>query len=253
MANKNKNKVKAPISLIIALAVEVLLLVLIALILMVALLGVFLPFLPGIFFLGLAVGIYTLVLKSNFNNISSRFHPKLLTWRENFLNLKIMKKPMGIIKAIKKKKIEKEKTEILKYGLVLLGFNVALILAFLFGFIGTSVLVSLLNIQGLIIAFVPLFIIFIFSACSAVIWFRFGVILGGIFKKRKVINSSIVVLISVLPLLVFLVLLSGILGLVGGLDNEILAITFLGVLLMSILSAVFELLIITFGAITTIK
>jgi len=250
---KNKDKGQTPISLIIAISVEIIVLILIVIVLIIALLGVFLPVLPAIFFIGLAAGLYTLILKSNFNKITSRFHPKLLILRDKILNLKITKKSMGIIKNIKKKKQEKEKAEILKHGLVLLGFNVSLILAFLFGLIGVSLLVGILNFQGLMIAFVPLFIIFIFAGCSAVVWFRFGIILGGHFKKRKVLNASLVVLISVLPLLVFLVLLSGILSAAGGLDSEILAVTFLGVLLMSILSAVFELLIVSFGAIITIK
>ena len=168
---------------------------------------------------------------------------------------------MGVVKKIKKRnpfnfaqgRQEKAKEQILKHGLVLFGFNTALVLAFFFGFIGLSVLGTLFNLQGIFLAFIPLLVIFLFAGGSAVVWYRFGQILGVHFKKRKVVNSALVVLISILPLLVILVLFSGIISLAGGFSNQLLAVTFLGLVLMSILSAVFELLIVSLGVMTTAK
>ena len=161
---------------------------------------------------------------------------------------------MGLIKAIKKRKQKKEKEEILKHGLVLAGFNIALTLAFFFGLIAVSILASLLGLSGLLFfAFIPLLVIFLFAGSSAVIWYRFGQILAGHFKKRKIVNSALVVLVSILPLLTVLLLFSGIINLAGGFTGELAIFMFLGFLLMSILAAVFELLIVSLGVITRVK
>jgi hypothetical protein len=151
------------------------------------------------------------------------------------------------------KKEQKVKEEILKNGLILLGFNAALTLAFLFGFTSLSFLVLLLSSAGIIAAFVPLVVIFVFAGASAVMWYRFGQILGSRFKDKKILNSSLTVLISVLPMLLLLVLFSGIINLAGGFSDELIVGAFLGMILMSVLSAAFELLLVCLGAITVQK
>ena len=160
---------------------------------------------------------------------------------------------MGLINKIKNRKQEKIKEQILKHGLILLGFNVALVLAFFFGFIAISILVRLLNLPIIIFAFAPLLVIFLFAGFSAIVWFRFGQILGLQFKKRKILNTTLVVLISVLPMLVILLLFSGIISIAGGFTNALVALTFLTFILMSVLSVAFELIVVSIGVITTIK
>lgn len=246
-------KINIPFTLIFALAIEVLLLILIAIILLLALVGIFLPFLPGLFFVGLAIGIYTLMMKAGYTKISSRAHPHFFYLRDKIINLKITKKIMAITRVLTKRKEEKAKEEILKNGLILLGFNSALILAFIFGFLFISVTASLLRLQGVLLAFAPLLLIFVFAGGSAIVWYRFGQILGGHFKKKKTLNSALVVLISVLPFLALLILLSTFITFIGGDLGRFLAMIFLGFLLMSVLSAVFEVLIVSLGVMTSPK
>ncbi len=239
--------------IIFALGVETLILIFIFLVLIVGVLGIFLPFLPGLVLFGIAAGIYSLLIKSNYGILTPKIHRHLLFNRDKFFGLKITKKIMGLIKNFKNRKKEKVKEEILKNGLILLGFNLALVFAFFFGFVCLSLLGSLLAIEGVLIAFIPLVVIFIFAGGSALVWFRFGQILSSHFKEKKVLNSALVVLISILPLLLILILFSTILSITGGFNSEILVITFLGFLLMSILAAVFELLVVSFGVMTPLK
>lgn len=241
------------IPIIFALGVETLVLIFIFLVLAVGVLGIFLPFLPGLVLLGIGAGVYSLLIRSNYGVLTPKIHRHLLFNRDKFFGLKITKKIMGLIKNFKNRKQEKVKEEILKNGLILLGFNLALIFAFFFGFICFSLLGSLLLVGEVFAAFIPLVVIFILAGGSALVWFRFGQILSLRFKKKKVLNSTLVVLISILPLLLILILLSAILSFSGGFNSGILVITFLGFLLMSILAAVFELLVVSFGVMAPLK
>jgi len=241
------------IPIIFALGIESIILIFILLILIIGVLGIFLPFLPGLVLFGIAAGVYSLLIKSNYGIITPKIHRHFIFNRDKFFGLKITKKIMGLIKNFKSRKKEKVKEEILKNGMILLGFNLALVFAFFFGFIFVSLLGSLLAVEGTLAAFIPLVVIFVFAGGSTLVWFRFGQILSPHFKKKKVLNSALIVLISILPLLVILILFSAILSISGGFTSEILVITFLGFLLMSVLAAVFELLVVSFGVMTTIK
>jgi len=248
-----KIKMKPQTPLILTLIVETFLLILVFIVVFVGVLGIFLPILPGVVLVGVGIGLYSLLIKSDYSKITPRFHRFAVKRRDKIFKLKITQNFMGLIKKAKKRNGEKVKEEILRHGLVLLGFNTALIFAFLFGFIGLSLIASLFQWRGLVIAFIPLLIIFVFAGSSAVIWYRFGQILGNHLKKRKVINSALVVLISILPLLVVLMLLSAMISSVGGFASEIIVVVFLGFVLMSILAAVFELLIVSLGMMTKVK
>lgn len=240
-------------SLIIALMVEAVLLILIFLVMIVGIMGVFLPFLPGLFIFGLAAGIYSLLVKKGYGRVTPKIHLRVVRIGNFLSNLEIIKKIMFSINIFKKKRQVKALEEILKNGLILFGFNLALILIFLFGFFGVSLLIKIFDWQGLAVAFVPLLSLFIFAASSALVWFRFGQLLSGHFKDKKVVNGSLVVLISVLPILALIILFSSAIGLVGGFANEFLAVAFLSFFLMSVLAAVFEMLVVSLGIITTIK
>jgi len=241
---------KEGIILVLTLIIELILLFLVGVLFLFALVGTFLPVIPGIIFLGLGIALYLLVLNDKRSQIAPRFHPHVLSTRDKILKLKIIQNFMGLFKKIKKRKQEKIIEEILKNGLILLGFNVALILAFILGFISLSFLADILDLQVLFFAFIPLAAIFIFAGASAIVWYRFGQILGGKFKDRKALNASLVTLISILPLLVFMILFSSLIQFAGGFGNELVVVTFLGILLMSILSAAFELIIVSLGSVT---
>jgi len=254
MKNRNKRRAKAPLTLILALAVEVLVLILILLVVLFGVLGFFLPVLPGLLLFGLAAGLYSLLLRSkSFGTITSRFHPHLKKIGTKFTNLPIIKKNMGIRKKIQERKDEKTKEEILKNGLILIGLNLALFLVFFFGFLSLSIIATLLRLEATALAFMPLLAIFIFSAFAGVVWYRFGQILGQKFKKRKILNTALVVLISVLPILLILMILSNFIFLLGSINSGIVALAFLSLILMAILSAVFEFLIVSIGVVTKIK
>ena len=241
------------IYLLFALIVEGVLLILIFLVMVVGIMGVFLPVLPGLFIFGLAAGLYSLLVKKGYGKVTPKVHRRVVILGNYLNNLEITKKIMLRINAFKKRRQERARAEILKHGLILFGFNLALILIFLFGFIGLSVLLQLIAWQGLVLAFGPLLFLFIFAGASAVVWYRFGQLLGGHFKKRKIVNTALVVLISMLPVLAVFLLFSAVVGLVGGFVNEALALTFLGFFLMSMLTSVFELLVVSLGVITKVE
>jgi len=160
---------------------------------------------------------------------------------------------MKIIKQIKKKKAqkkeEKNKEEILKYGLILLGFNFALILAFGFGFIGVTVLGQVIDPSGLAAAFLLLLFIYLFAGASGIVWFRFGQIIGPKFKDKKGVNSALAVLVSILPLLLIVMVASSLIDLMGGFTDQLMIVSFLALLMMSLLAATFELFVVSLGAI----
>jgi len=239
--------------LIFALITEVLLLVIIFFFFMLGVLGVFLPIIPGFVLIGAGVAIYSLMIKNNFGKITPKLNKHVINTKDLAMSLPLIQKVMGIINKIQKKRAEKVKEEILKYGVILLGFNLILSLAFVFAITALSFLIGLTNSPAASVAFVPLITIFVFAALSAVIWYRFGQILGKRFKKRKALNASLVVLISILPLLLILFVLSSLFEVVGGFKQEILVLTFLSVILMSILASIFELLLVSIGAATTSK
>lgn len=244
---------KGYIFLIIALIIETVLISVLLVMVLVGILGVFLPVLPGVLFFGIAAGIYSLLVRSKYGVFTSKFHRQAIIKKDVIMNLKLTKKIMFIFDTIKKRQREKSNEQILKHGLVLCGFNLALLLLFTFGFIGISLLAVIFELQGVMLAFVPLAVMFIFSAISAVVWYRFGQILGSRFKKRKMLNSSLVVLISILPLLIFLLIFAGILNKFKGAFDEVLAVLFLGDLLLATLAAIFELIIVNLGVMTSKK
>lgn len=244
---------KRKIALIIAIIIEALLLFIIFIILLIGFLGAFMPLMPGLLFVGLAALIYSFMMKTGYTRLTYKTHPYFFSVKNKIQNLKITKKIMKLLKKIKKKKNEKIKEEILKHGLILLGFNLALILLFLFSFRGLSLLAALLGWQGLLVAFLPLTLIFVFAGASGAVWYRFGQILAVRFKENKVINASLTVLVSLLPLLLVLLLFSNLVSISGGFGSQFLAVLFLGFLLMSILAAAFELVVVSLGAITKIK
>lgn len=238
------------LSLLFALTVEVLLLILVALVMFVGVLGIFLPILPGLFLIGVGVALYSLLAKDEKRTITPKIHTKVLKFRDFILPLKITQKFMGLFKTIKKRQEEKAKEEVIKHGLILFGFNISLVLLFLFVFISLSIIESWFNANDLFLIFVPIIVLFFFAGLAAIIWYRFGQILGAHFKNRKIVNASLVVLFSVLPMLAFLILFTGILGLVGGFGNELVVVAFLGLMLMTIFAAAFELLTVTLGVAT---
>lgn len=239
--------------LIFALAVEILLLTIILALFILGILGFFLPVMPGIVLVGAGAAIYSLMIKSNFGAITPRLNNKLINNKDKILSLPIIKQSMWMFNYFKSKPVVRDNTEVVKNGVILFGFNILLVLFFVFANLGISFLVGLTNSSGVVAAFVPLLTIFVFSALSAIIWYRFGQILGSKFKQRRVLNSTLVVLISILPLLTLLFLLSSIVDLVGGFKQEVLVLTFLSILLISILASVFELVIVALGVATAKK
>lgn len=234
------------------LIIEGLLLVLILIFMVLGLLGIFLPVLPGIFLIGIGAGIYSLLLRGQYGKFTPVIHRRVVKVRGKVLTLKITDKTMGLIKNLKDKKKRRIEIEIVKNGLILLGFNFALILGLVFGFIILSLLGEVLSISYLLRIFIPLVALFVFSATTAVIWYRFGQILSEVFKKQRIWNVTLVVLISVLPLVLILILLSILFNLFDLGSNQLVAATFLGLLLMSLLAAIFELLLVNLGVITKV-
>jgi hypothetical protein len=246
------NQIFRHISLIFALMIELALLILLVAILFLGVLGVFLPFLPGLFFVALAAGIYSLLVRTDYGLVTPKVHRHLRFFKDKILNLEIMQKFMGLIKNIRQKQAGKTQEEILKHGLILFGFNTILILAFWFALEAIGSLVILLDFSYFLAAFLPLLLIFFFAAWSAIVWYRFGQILGRRLKKNKIFQTAIVVLISLLPLLMILLVLTTLINLVHGFNSDLAVTAFLVLFLMLVIAAIFELVIVSFGALTKI-
>lgn len=244
---------KDKILLVLFLFVEFFILLLIFVMFLIGLLGTFLPVIPGLLFVGAGVAVYFLLINSRYGVMTKKMHPHLVNLKNKIIILPIIEKIMGLVKKIKRKREEKIKTEILKNGMILFAFNLLLILTFIFAFFSLTLLADLLHMPGELLALVPLFVIFIFAGTSAVVWYRFGLILRGKFKENKVVNSTLTVLISLLPLLLIFMIYSSILNLAGSFSNILLVMTFLSLLLMSIFAAAFELLVVTLGVLTKDK
>lgn len=244
---------KKQINLIITLVIEITLIALVVVLLLTGMIGVFVPVLPGLVFVGLGVTIYFFLLKNKNNRITNFFHQYLLRIKNYFLDrFKNNEKFMRLIKAIKKKKEEKIKEEILKDGLILFGFNLALMLALFFVLTALAILTFLFNFSGIVLAFIPLVVIFLFAAACVIVWYRFGQILSQRFKKRKILYSALVVIISIIPSLLILSFLSLLVNLVATVSS-LLSNIFIGVIFITILAVIFELLIVILGVVTEKK
>lgn len=239
--------------LIFFLSVEFFILLAIFVFLLLGVLGTFLPVIPGLIFIGLGAGLYYFLLNSRFGILSNKFNPHLLRYRGKIINSSIILKFMGLIKKIKAKREERVKTEIIKHGMILLAFNFLLILSFIFAFVSVTLLAEMFYLPIEILSLTPLFVIFVFAGLSSIVWYRFGLILSEKFKEKKVINATLTVLVSLLPLLLIFMIYSAVLDMTGGFKEELMVMAFLGMLLMSIFAAAFELLVVTLGVLTKNK
>ena len=244
---------KKTIFLILFLSVEFFILLIIFIFLLLGFLGAFLPVIPGLIFVGLGAGLYYFLLNSRFGILCNKFNPHLLKYKNKIFNSSVIIKCMGLIKKIKEKKEERIRTEIVKNGMILLAFNFLLIISFIFAFVSITLLAGMLSMPIELLSLTPLFVIFIFAGLSSIVWYRFGLILSDKFKDKKVINATLTVLVSLLPLLLIFMLYSTALDMTGGFDDELMVMAFLGLLLMSVFAAAFELLVVTLGVITKNK
>ena len=239
------------LGLFIALVVEAVLLLLIFIVIVVGVLGIFLPILPGIFLIGAGVGLYSLMVKKNYGAVTPRLHRFLVARHDSIVALPLVRPLMNMMNAFKKnKKIEYAREQILKYGLILLGLNMALVIALVLSTGTASIISRVVHAQGLVVAFLPLLIIFIFAGVSAIVWYRFGMIIGARLKKQAITNAALIVLISYLPMVALMILFSGILNIVGAFEHEPIVFLFLAFMLMSVYGAVFELIVVSFGMMT---
>ncbi len=246
---KAKNKFRSQLPLIVAFIIEASLMIVVVILLMVGLIGIFLPLIPGIVMFGLAVTIYLFLVNKRKSKVALFFHRYVLLFSNIFKNKKSFIKFMSFLKRIKEKKQKKMTGEILKYGIILFGFNVSLVLALFFTFSVLSFIINFFSTSWFALAFAPLIVIFIFSAACAIIWYRFGQILARRFTKSSLLYAGLVSVVSVVLLLLLLVLLLIIIfGL--GLSNSLLNLIFAGTFLITILAVIFEWVIISLGIIT---
>lgn len=156
---------------------------------------------------------------------------------------------MGVIKRIQKKQQERQLESAIRYGFILLGFNFVLLLALFFALIGTTTFVSLMNLGSLMFLFLPLVAIFVFAGVIAIVWYRFGQILRARFKHDQLTYSSLVVLISIVPLFLLLIFLSALLG-VWATATTFFVTAFIGTIFITILAVLFEVPVVALGVMT---
>ena len=237
---------------IFALVIELSLMLVIFLLFLLALVGFLMPIIPGFVFAAFAVAIYLFLLKNENNKVIPPFHNKLLEIRNRFIYLKIIQNIMGLLKKIQKKKKEKIKSEILKYGLILLSFNLALTVALFFALTAAVIISFLANCQSAGLLFLPVFVVFLFSGICAIVWYRFGQILNKVFKKRQILYSGLVVLVSVIPLFLLLFFIS-LIASVGPNTGTPTLIAFIGTVFTTMFAMIFEMPLISLGVIMSKK
>lgn len=237
---------KSHIALIFAIIVEVLLLILILLVIAVGILGVFFPFLPGLFLIGAGAGLYSLLARGGKGRLTPFIDRYVASTGGKLMELSIVKKTMNILSSIKGRNKKSIHEVILSHGLILCGYNFALALGLLFGFTTVSIIAHWID-NDMTSAMLSMATIFIFSAVSAVVWYRFGQVLGSHLKQRRAVNAALVVLVSILPLLAILIMFAAAVGVAGGFGNQLIAIFFLALLTISILASAFELIIVSAG------
>jgi len=240
---------KKQIGLVIAFIFEVSLLIVVVIFLLLGIVGIFLPIIPGLVLIGIAVAIYAFLIRDEKNKLSRYSHRYVIKFKSYFNKLIHPKIYMGIIKTIKKRREEAIKVTVIKYGLILFGFNLALIMFLFFALTGAGTILTLLDFSQLVLTFVPLLIIFLFAAVCSIIWYRFGQILRKAFKDKLVLYSGLVVLISIVPLLLILFFLSLIIS--SGLATySFWWMIFIINLLITVLAVVFEFFIVSLGSLT---
>ncbi len=207
------------------------------------------PLIPGLLFFALGLALYLFLLRNEKSKVVPPFHRQLIKFRNYFINLKIMKKPMGLIKKIQKKKNEKIKEEILKHGLILFGFNFALTLALFFALTAVTIMPILTGFNVITVTFMPLLVIFIFAGACAILWYRFGQIINLKLKEKKILFTGIIVLISVIPLLFILLFLSMMISFFSFVASS-LTLIFIGTVFITVLAVVFEMVAVSLGVIT---
>ena len=224
-------------------------LLLVLVVLLLGLAGIFLPILPGIFLIGIAVALYTLILKSDKSQAIHHIHPYLkaiskrtgVSLNPDFFTMSFLRKKTKNLHDI---------DEVLKHGLILAGLNILMTLAFIFSLGVITNLLSVFKLEAIASGFSTLILIFIFAAISAVMWYRYGQILGQHLYNRRAVNAALTVVLSVLPLLGILVVLVTFLQAIPIVPPAMAATTLLGFIYISVLAAVFELLLVTIGVVT---
>jgi len=156
---------------------------------------------------------------------------------------------MGLIKRIKRQKKEKVQRKIILNSFILLGFNVALSLGLFFTLTVLSLGSLFIDPNGVLQPFMPLVAIFLFASISAVIWFRFGQIVAPQFKKKNIFYTAVSVLISVILMMLIMLFLALIFSAFYALPSSLI-LMFLGTLFITLLAIIFELPVVTVGALT---
>ena len=245
--------IRKNLALVITMAIEVVVLILILLVLLLGLVGIFLPILPGIFFIGIGVALYGLVLRSDRAMAIRKIHPVVKAIGEHFgpfihNSMLFMRFKKFFDRFSRRPRDEQyDKDEILKNGLILGAFNLALVVAMMFTLTTLHYLNGVLTRRGVPSEFTTLTAIFSFGAISAVLWYRFGLIIGPRFRRRKTVNAALTVLVSIIPLLGIFLSLVNFYAVLPAVPMTLALTTLLSFIYVTVLAVIFEVALVTFG------
>lgn len=234
------------IGLMIAVTIEFALLIVILALFILGAVGIILPLMPGFLFIGLGIGLYLAGLRKKNSRLFPFFHYYVLAIKKKlYANVFIM----NIAKKIKQKREEKTKQQVLTYSAVLCAFNTALALVLFFALNALILMMTIMHVTLLTMVLLPLVLIFIYAAACGVIWYRFGQVIGLVFKKNALTHAGVVVLFSVMPLFMFLVLASTALKWWWYIA-PIVTVSFVVTVLLVVLATLFQVFIVSLGAAT---
>ncbi len=150
--------------------------------------------------------------------------------------------------SLTKKRRSKKMTQgIIRYGLALLGFDILLGFCFFFGIMAIQFLYQGFYIPTFYDAFLPLMVLFIFAGGAAVVWFRYGQLLGAYFSKHRyavIIFTSLIAIVGLIALLSVLLLLFQL----SGLFTSIAAMLVLSFTTVVLLATAFQVVVVLLGA-----
>jgi hypothetical protein len=239
-------------TVLLTFIIEAVLLLVICMIMLVGLLGVFLPILPGVLLIGIGLGMYTLMLRDRRSHLTRRTHAALVRLHD-FLAPAFRWIPRSWIDGLSSapRRTNRATRAIAHYSAALAGLDLAVVFGLLFGWIFVIAITPVVPMASFWSVFAPILLLLIFAEVSIVVWFRFGRMLGHQLRGRLVGDSALIVVASALPWLVIIVIGNLITQATGVLSGSAAFVIGTITILATVFAAAFKLSVVLIGALTT--
>lgn len=239
------------IVILLTLAVELALLCVVLVVLMLGLLGFFLPILPGVLFIGAGVALYGFLLHDKRSYATKAIHRHLDGWARRFVPERLRRHSSRVRHWLGWPSRTISATDaVIPYTLALIGLDALLVALCGFGLLTVAALSPWMPNPVLWSFFSPILVLLLVAECSVIAWFRFGQLLGERVAHGVVAAATAVVFASVLPWLGILAVATTVVGLSGLQLHPAGILAVLVVMYSIVLSVAFKVLSVTIGGLT---